>query len=154
MQRERGFTLIELMIVVLIIAILVAIAVPTFLGQRTRAQDRAAQAHIRTGLLVQKTYYSQEQVFTDDLDILKGQEPSLFKRNDVDDANDLVFAKLFDTQVVCLSAPSKSGHWFAIHEAAPNRTEYGNGVADPFGGGCPAGAPAGFDPDSDTGWDH
>ncbi|MFM7616128.1 MAG: prepilin-type N-terminal cleavage/methylation domain-containing protein, partial [Actinomycetes bacterium] len=44
---EQGFTLIELMVVVLIIAILIAIAIPTFLGARQRAQDRAAQSSLR-----------------------------------------------------------------------------------------------------------
>jgi type IV pilus assembly protein PilA len=33
---EAGFTLIELMVVVLIVAILIAIAIPTFLGARSR----------------------------------------------------------------------------------------------------------------------
>ena len=50
-EREGGFTLIELMVVVLIIAILIAIAIPTFLGARTRAQDRAAQASLRNALV-------------------------------------------------------------------------------------------------------
>jgi len=46
-ENEEGFTLIELMVVVLIIAILIAIAIPTFLGAQDRARDRAAQSDLR-----------------------------------------------------------------------------------------------------------
>src|SRR5947209_14916741 len=62
---EEGFTLIELMVVVLIIAILIAIAIPTFLGARQRAQDRAAQSDLRNGLTAEKTYYTDNQTYGD-----------------------------------------------------------------------------------------
>ena len=54
-DEEDGFTLIELMVVVLIIAILIAIAIPTFLGAQDRARDRAAQSNLRNGLTAVKT---------------------------------------------------------------------------------------------------
>lgn len=48
LKKEKGFTLIELMVVVLIIAILVAIAVPVFNVARSSAQRRTCQANLRT----------------------------------------------------------------------------------------------------------
>ena len=46
-KSEAGFTLIELMMVVLIIAILIAVMIPTFVGANKRAQDRAMQSGVR-----------------------------------------------------------------------------------------------------------
>jgi len=54
-SREDGFTLIELMVVVLIIAILIAIAIPTFLGAQNRARDRSAQSDLRNAATAAKT---------------------------------------------------------------------------------------------------
>jgi type IV pilus assembly protein PilA len=75
---EDGFTLIELMVVVLIIAILIAIAIPTFLGARGRAQERAAQSSLRNGLTAAKTMYTDDGDYTAATDAnLDEVEPSL-----------------------------------------------------------------------------
>lgn len=58
MRREAGFTLIELMVVVLIIAILVAIAVPVFSSARESAWRRTCQSNLRTIDGAVQTYYA------------------------------------------------------------------------------------------------
>jgi type IV pilus assembly protein PilA len=78
MQDDQGFTLIELMVVVLIIAILIAIAIPTFLGLRRRAQDRAAQSDLRNALTNAKSFFADDEAYTNSTaPNLQLQEPSL-----------------------------------------------------------------------------
>ncbi len=76
-REDEGFTLIELMVVVLIIAILIAIAIPTFLGARKRAQDKQAQSNIRIALGTEETVYTDNQEYTNVVATLQVEEGSL-----------------------------------------------------------------------------
>lgn len=54
---EAGFTLIELMVVLLILAILMAIAIPTFLGVTAGANDRATQSNLTNAVTEASAIY-------------------------------------------------------------------------------------------------
>ena len=55
-KDERGFTLIELLVVILIIGILAAIAIPSFLNQKSKASDAAAKELAHSMQVATETY--------------------------------------------------------------------------------------------------
>jgi type IV pilus assembly protein PilA len=63
-RREEGFTLIEMMVVVLIIAILIAVAIPTYLGFRKNAQDAAAKSTATIALKGAKAIFADDDTYS------------------------------------------------------------------------------------------
>jgi prepilin-type N-terminal cleavage/methylation domain-containing protein len=75
---EDGFTLLELIVVVSIIAVLLTIAIPTYLRARSNAQEGAAQSDLRTALVAANTVFITAQSFANvQVSDLTAAEPSL-----------------------------------------------------------------------------
>ena len=64
MKKQKGFTLIELMIVVAIIGILAAIAIPQFASYRQRAHDAQAKSALKNLATAEEAYYADNQHYT------------------------------------------------------------------------------------------
>jgi len=123
-RTEDGFTLIELMIVVLIIGVLLAIAIPTFLGAQNRAKERSPQASLDTSLQGSKVVFSDDSDFGTAAALvtaLTAAEPALTftAASSADPKN--VSVKTYDTdsgnpgsEGVLLVAKSANGKCFAI----------------------------------------
>jgi len=77
-KKNEGFTLIEVMIVVAIIAILAAIAIPQLSVHRTKSYNTAAVSDLKNAAIAQEAYYVDNRQYTNDINRLTTNPYNLF----------------------------------------------------------------------------
>lgn len=76
---ERGFTMVELLVCLLILGIMAAIALPAFLDQRAKGEDTEAKLALRTAATALRTYEMNESTFDATRAQLEAIEPALLE---------------------------------------------------------------------------
>jgi len=154
-EPEAGFTLIELMMVVLIISILIAVLIPTFVGAHTRAQDRAMQSSLHNAMTAAKVVYSDHGDYTEATTAgLASVEPALtfVAASAISPGPNVISVNPVSANYIVMAGQSRSGHCFFLSDDE-SATGVGVQYAQATSGTCNANAaPAAGDPSWGSTW--
>jgi type IV pilus assembly protein PilA len=135
-QSESGFTLVELLVVMLILGLLAAIAIPAFFNQRAKAQDAEAKSTVKTAQTALETFSTDNNGSYAGATRanLKSIEPTL---SSASTGGNTIKTLTVGTNFYTVSVTSDSGNVFGIDRAASGSLTYPCQTAGD--GGCPSG---------------
>jgi type IV pilus assembly protein PilA len=131
-RDESAFTLIELLVVLIIIGVLLAIAIPSYLGFQKKAQQTAAMSDVRSAIPDAEAYYSDNNSYT-------GMTPTLLQSTydsglviSTSGSTGIVSAKPVsgNPQQYCISAVD-GGHWAHVTGPGGQVTNDTSATSDP-----------------------
>jgi prepilin-type N-terminal cleavage/methylation domain-containing protein len=139
MKNNRGFSLLELLIVVAIILIIATIAIPSLLRSRQAAQESSAVAQVRTINTAEVTYLSSNQGSYGDVISLvsQGLLDSRFGGSSVSGYTFVVSASGTDYTVTAMPTSANAGRYgyFSLPDAVIRYSTATSGCGGP-GGNC------------------
>lgn len=135
-RSDAGFTLVELMVTIMIVAVLLGLVLPTFLGARRNATHRALQADLRTAFAAASVVLVDQGQYLENSAVMDALEPALlWATGDTPLAEGTIYIHVHGApNEVFLSGVSTSGTCFYLRDAAAGATSYASdpscGVAD------------------------